>query len=305
MCCSGRQHDRANVIDAARATARKPPPQRLPRRPPCGCTRGVQLMVDYKAWGTVDPIAVEDAAYLWAGIDPSTYSFTLTAEQRGAFTARLKMLTVRIQSKTLSAKIDSNPAAFIGVHDKSLVTRADLRVVAEALGERPAFLFFNEPLEGHSTAVARPDSELVYSRDGQHRAMHKQAIEALSHRPISPRRVSNAPPPPPTVGGGGAVWAFPPKDPEGAKTEQSSGTGASTGSSLAEAADITRLTKEILARRERGDFHHRDAMRLWTKREIRHMTSDEADALYYRVPEEIRKSSKQGRPRKQKSGQTR
>ena len=69
--------------------------------------------------------------------------------------------------------------------------------------------------------------------------------------------------------------------------------------------DVERLTREILQRRDRGDIHDRDAMRLWTKLEIRHMTSDEADALYYRVPEEIRKSPRQGRPPKQKSGRKR
>lgn len=185
-------------------------------------------MVDYKAWGTVDPISVEDAAYLWAGIDPSTYSFSLTTEQRGAFTARLKMLTVRIQSKTLSANTDSNPAAFIGVHDKSLVARADLRIVASALGERPAFLFFNEPPDGPASLVEKRALGEVFSTDEQKRARQLQAIETLSHRPGSPRRISQAPPPPATVGGGEVVWVFPPKEVGRALTDQSLGAAAGT-----------------------------------------------------------------------------
>lgn len=67
--------------------------------------------------------------------------------------------------------------------------------------------------------------------------------------------------------------------------------------------DLVQLTKEILSRRVSGDKpHDRDAMRLWIKREIRHMSSSDADALYHQVSKEIRRSRQQGRPSKQKSG---
>lgn len=78
-----------------------------------------------------------------------------------------------------------------------------------------------------------------------------------------------------------------------------------TSDSVSQTEDIARLTKEILARRDRGDIHDRDAMRLWIKSDIRGMATSEADALFYQVPEAIRKSQKQGRPPKQKSGRNR
>lgn len=215
-------------------------------------------MVDYKAWGTVDPIAVEDAAYLWAGIDPSTYKFALTAEMRGAFTARLKMLTVRIQSKTLSANTDSNAAAFIGVHDKSLVARADLRIVAESLGERPAFLFFNEPSDGPASLVEKQVSDHKYALPIE----RVRAIETLSHRPGSPRRLSKAPPPPPRVGGGGAVWEFPPKEPQKATINQSLGAAPSTISSVAHKPVIAQPSPLVPAA-----SHRRPAGRKGSQRE--------------------------------------
>lgn len=96
--------------------------------------------------------------------------------------------------------------------------------------------------------------------------------------------------------------AFAANDERQATTDQSPAPAASATSSVPKTEDVARLTKEILARRDQGDIHDRDAMRLWTKREIRHMTSDEADALYYQVPVGIRKSRKQGRPSTRKSG---
>jgi hypothetical protein len=99
-------------------------------------------MVDYIVWGMADPLTVEQAAWLWAGIDPSSSLLLkqLPAE-RAAIAPRLQMLTGAIASGELRANTEINPLHKIGDHSKSLVKRVDLMALAESRGERPAFLF--------------------------------------------------------------------------------------------------------------------------------------------------------------------
>lgn len=109
-------------------------------------------MVDYAAWAAADPLTVEQAAQLWAGIDPASPLWTQTAEQRAAVTPRLQMLEGAIATGAVAADTKTNVFAPIGDHERSLVRRADLQAFAISRGERPGFLF-----DASSKAVeARP-----------------------------------------------------------------------------------------------------------------------------------------------------
>jgi hypothetical protein len=96
-------------------------------------------MVDFSAWASADPLTVEQAAYLWVGVDPSP--LLKSPKEVAAFAPRLQMLTGAIVSGTLKAETRTNGLAIVGDHKNSLVTRVDLMAFAESRGERPAFLF--------------------------------------------------------------------------------------------------------------------------------------------------------------------
>jgi hypothetical protein len=100
-------------------------------------------MVDYAAWASADTLTVEQAAYLWAGIDPSSSSsfWTLTSHERAAVAPRLQMIQGAIAAGELAADSSTNAYAAVGNFVSSLVRRGDLMKFAEARGERPAFLF--------------------------------------------------------------------------------------------------------------------------------------------------------------------
>jgi len=98
-------------------------------------------MIDISAWALADPLTVEQAACLWANVDPSSSSPFLASPETAAIAPRRQMLTGAIASGELKADTKTNVMASIGDHKKSLVTRADLMAFAESRKERPAFLF--------------------------------------------------------------------------------------------------------------------------------------------------------------------
>ncbi len=98
-------------------------------------------MVDYAAWASADPLTVEQAAQLWAGVDPSSSFLTRTREQQAAVAPRLQMLEGAIATGALPADARTNAFAPIGDHKRSLVRREDLMSFAISRGERPGFLF--------------------------------------------------------------------------------------------------------------------------------------------------------------------
>src|SRR5262249_45014360 len=93
---------------------------------------------------------------------------------------RLQMLVGAIKRGVLAADHHTNALISIGNYDRSEVSRSDLKVFAQSIGERPAFLFYNDPLPT-----------------------------------LNGPRVSKAPPPVPTVNG---RWIMPP--PAGPMREQ-------------------------------------------------------------------------------------
>lgn len=99
-------------------------------------------MVDYVAWGMADPLTVEQAACLWAGVNPSNMLLLLRPDSEWSAVAPcLQMLTGAIVSGELTADPSPNPKSFIGNHDKSMVRRADLMVLAESRDQCPPFLY--------------------------------------------------------------------------------------------------------------------------------------------------------------------
>ena len=98
-------------------------------------------MVDYIVWGMADPLTVQQAACLWAGIEPSSSMLMRPQAETAAIAPRLQMLTGAIASGELRADTTTNAFRYIGDHSESLVKRVDLMAFAESRGERPAFLF--------------------------------------------------------------------------------------------------------------------------------------------------------------------
>ena len=113
-------------------------------------------MVDYLAWSKADPLTAEQAARLWAEVDPSTPSYELNPAQGAAIAARLQMLAGKITVGVLKADTRANALAFIGRHETSLILRSELKALAAALHERPAFLFAEE---ASKSGVSKPGAE--------------------------------------------------------------------------------------------------------------------------------------------------
>lgn len=98
-------------------------------------------MVDYASWAGADPLTVEQAAHLWAGVDPSLSVFLFSQADRAAVAPRLQMILGAVVSGALKADASTNYMSSIGDHKLSLVGRADLMAFARTRGEKPAFLF--------------------------------------------------------------------------------------------------------------------------------------------------------------------
>ena len=96
---------------------------------------------DLSRWMMVDTLTVEQAACLWAGIDPSKNRYAMTAAEASRFAPILQAISASVQSGRLPADASANSLSMIGGHESSLVTRDDLMIFASAKGERPAFLF--------------------------------------------------------------------------------------------------------------------------------------------------------------------
>ena len=96
----------------------------------------------WAAWADVDAMTVEQAAYLWAGLEPGSFSFA----SQTAIAPRLAMLTAAIEKGELQADLRPNLLASYGNHERSVVTREALVAFATKRGLRPPFLFPLEPL---------------------------------------------------------------------------------------------------------------------------------------------------------------
>jgi hypothetical protein len=180
-------------------------------------------MVDYALWLSADPLTGEQAARLWAGIDPSTPLYKLTPEQNAALLARLQMITGNIITGALKADISTNGFALIGIHEKSLVSRADLKAFALSRDERPAFLCFH--------TEAPPPGRIALSSEQTPISVQVATHDEAPPPPKAPRRFTKAPPPVRTVGGHmtwGPPHPSPPRNlssPQGSGSIQNVGTG--------------------------------------------------------------------------------
>jgi len=171
-------------------------------------------MIDYLAWAKADPLTVEQAARLWAEVDPSTPIYKWTPAQSAAIAACLQMLCGRIKIEELKADHRANSLSFIGRYESSLILRSDLKALAVRLDERPAFLFAEA---ASKSGVLEPDVETGPKSDqpatepppatAAFKGLFDGATKGPSASPppirIVPgaRRISSAPPPPPYLRG--------------------------------------------------------------------------------------------------------
>lgn len=96
---------------------------------------------DLSHWGLVDTLTVEQAACLWAGINPSEKPYSRSPSETNRLAPILQLLSAAIQAGDLPADSSRNSLTLIGDYSKSFVTRDDLIALASSKGQRPAFLF--------------------------------------------------------------------------------------------------------------------------------------------------------------------
>jgi hypothetical protein len=97
--------------------------------------------MDLAAWFLVDSFTVDQAARLWAGVDPAKNTFQLTAEEQTRIAPKKQMLVAAIMSGVLPAQVNHNAMRIIGNHDTSVVGRSDLEEFARTKQDFPPFLF--------------------------------------------------------------------------------------------------------------------------------------------------------------------
>jgi hypothetical protein len=98
-------------------------------------------MVDYVYWATVDPLTVEQAARLWANVEPEMPTRVLASNDKKAVASRLQILKRAIIEGTLRAQSHTDDQASVGDHRSCLVQRVDLTAFALSRSEKPNFLF--------------------------------------------------------------------------------------------------------------------------------------------------------------------
>ncbi len=96
---------------------------------------------DISQWGPVNTFTVEQAVCLWAGIDPAIAASDRSNLQKSLLAPIYQLLWAAIQDGSLSTDSSRNLFAGQGQHLPSLVTRKNLKLFAESIGEQPAFLF--------------------------------------------------------------------------------------------------------------------------------------------------------------------
>ena len=110
------------------------------------------MAVDLSVWNIADPLTVDQAACLWAGVDPSTFYLTRANADQTRVEAYKQAIAGAIAKREVTGDSSTNALAMIGNHDKTLVSRLELKRFAESKGQRPAFLF--DTLLGGMTALA-------------------------------------------------------------------------------------------------------------------------------------------------------
>ena len=106
-----------------------------------GSNQPVSGKPDLSHWELVDIFTVDQAACLWAGIDPSKNRFETTVSETSRLASVDQFLSAAIQTGQIPADSSKNSFEIIGNYSKSLVTRDDLKTLANSKGQQPNFLF--------------------------------------------------------------------------------------------------------------------------------------------------------------------
>lgn len=92
-------------------------------------------------WLHVDHFTVDQAAALWADIDPSTFNVVQNVDKNPRTAAIKQMIVGAIMSGKMPHDASANIMASIGTHGTTLVSRDALKALAVSKGTRPKFLF--------------------------------------------------------------------------------------------------------------------------------------------------------------------
>jgi hypothetical protein len=113
-------------------------------------------MVDYATWADVDPLTVEQAAYLWAGVEWTGWT-PKSKEEQAAVRPRLQMLLNAVASGELPVSHTANKHSTDGDYNKSLVRRDDLTAFAIKRKQHPPFLFDTMLSDDRKAPASQPD----------------------------------------------------------------------------------------------------------------------------------------------------
>ena len=148
----------------------------------------LQRESDLSHWGLVDTFTVDQAACLWVGVNPSTFSFRRSETENDRLAPILQLLSAAIQAGDLPADSSRNSMELIGNYLKSLVSRDDLIALANSKGQRPTFLFDTLMPEIGATELPEPGSDLpAKSKGGRPREYDWDALT------IEIIRIANSP----------------------------------------------------------------------------------------------------------------
>jgi hypothetical protein len=110
----------------------------------------------FERWSCVDPLTVLQVAFLWAGLEPVEYDWQLPPDKKSAVTPLIQMLSSAIITQELRADVRHNPMASIGIHETSLVKRADLIDFSSGRKQRPGFLFVSDHANSNQRGSTSP-----------------------------------------------------------------------------------------------------------------------------------------------------
>ena len=102
---------------------------------------GGVMPIDDK-WDLVDEFTIEQAACRWCEIEPGI-SWWGTQYDHPEVQAIAQLLEMAVRTGKMPADTD-NVNSILGDYHKAIVSRADLRDLAESKGQKPAFLFPEE-----------------------------------------------------------------------------------------------------------------------------------------------------------------
>jgi len=128
-----------------------------------------QKQPDLSSWDLLNDFSIDEAACLWAGIDPTTEETKRSQLETSKLVPIGYLLTKAVEEEKLPI-IKLKPNRYgKALFEDMRVTREDLKVFAESIGVQPAFIF-----NASETKTGVNESPVTKSNAGRHSACSKE-----------------------------------------------------------------------------------------------------------------------------------